>query len=110
MQRAEAAPPLPPRSGEGEGRERAARRRSRLGGSARTLPLAAAGLKDRETNAIPIGQDVMVPETKHAEAGAFDVARASLVVFDLLGVLSPVDFDDQAGLNGQKVQKVTAPG
>jgi hypothetical protein len=60
--------------------------------------------QDRRTNAIKIGQDVVVPEADHLEALSF---KPSGSVRRIVGVLCSVDFDDQPPFETDKIDDVT---
>src|SRR4051812_40771197 len=89
--------PLPPRSGEGEGRERAARPRRRANGPSicHRRALAAARVEDGHADTIPVRQHLRVPEADHAPARALKVGRTPGVIRDLVGMLSAIDLDDE---------------
>jgi hypothetical protein len=97
--------PLPRRSREGEGRERAARRRYRSD----LTPLTPAGVEDAKTDAVAIGEDIVVPEPQNAKSGAFQVSRAALVIGDLIGMLAPVDLDDETCIDTKEIQEIRPP-
>jgi hypothetical protein len=101
---------LSPAKREGEGRERAAPRSRRSTLAAMLLrPLAAAGLEYRQTDPVPVCQDVRVPEAQHAKPGSRQVCRAAPVVRHLIGVLASVHLDNQPSLDAEEVQEIGAP-
>ena len=101
-----AASPLPRRSREGEGRERAAR----TIGRSSLFASPAAGVEDRQANAIAVRQHLAIPETQHAKTRPLNMRRPTLVVGDLVCVLAAIDLDHEGGLDAQEVQEVRPPG
>ena len=104
--------PLPPRSGEGEGRGRAARPRS--GASLRSIavrrPVPATGVQDRQAHAVTVDQDVGVPKFYHAPSSRLEKGGAPGVVVQLVGMLAAIDLDDETGVSAGKVEEKRAEG
>jgi hypothetical protein len=54
--------------------------------------------------------NINVPDTEDREALPFQLGRSSPICFTpFFRVLAAVDFDDQPGLNTQKIDNVSAP-
>jgi hypothetical protein len=60
-------------------------------------------------DAIQVAQDVVVPETQHAVAFAFQEGSSSLI-HGAFGVLTAVSFDDQPAVLAYKVGNERADG
>src|ERR1041385_2439590 len=67
---------------------------------------AAACIEDRQANPIPIGEHLRVPEADHAITETHEMLGPSLVVGDLIAVLTTVYLDDQQGLRAEEVDDV----
>ena len=91
--------------GLGEGRRRHPNRREGSAIGHRRM-LAAQLRQYAEAHPVRLRPDVTVPEPDHSQTETFEVARAPLIVGDLVCVLPAVQLDHESGLCAEEVEDV----
>jgi len=67
----------------------------------------AKGLEDHFEDDLQVREHLVVPESEHLEASAFEPCSAAIVVALLLGMLTPINFNDELSLEADKVYDVS---